>query len=34
MIPVEMTGSSCQCGSQLTAEDVRQIVREELENQK
>ena len=30
MIPVEMTGSSCQCGSQITAEDVRNIVKEEL----
>jgi len=34
MIPVEMTGSSCQCGSQcgcqITKEDIRNIVKEEL----
>jgi hypothetical protein len=34
MIPVEMTGSTCQCGSQITEETIRNIVREELENQK
>jgi len=30
MIPVEMTGSSCQCGSQITEETIRTIVQEEL----
>jgi hypothetical protein len=30
MIPVEMTGSSCKCGSQITEETIRAIVQEEL----
>jgi hypothetical protein len=37
MIPVELTGSTCQCGNQcgcqITKDEVREIVKEELEKQ-